>query len=71
MSSEEDFKSAVKDALAQSGALAKMQAQVRAQIVTALDDSQHSRMPAQQAPETYLINELVPPPRCCPAHAQT
>jgi FOP N terminal dimerisation domain len=58
MSSVEDFKAAVKDSLAHSGALAKMQAQVRAQIVTALDDT-HVQAPVRQSSETYLVNELV------------
>jgi lisH domain-containing protein FOPNL len=43
----------------QSGALPKMQAQVRAQIVNALDDSSSNRPPVQPSSETYLINELI------------
>jgi lisH domain-containing protein FOPNL len=58
MSSVEDFKAAVKDSLTHSGTLAKMQAQVRAQIVTALDDT-NVQPPVRQSSETYLVNELV------------
>ena len=59
MSSVEDFKSVVKEQLAHSGALGKMQATVRAQIVASLDESSSGRPPVQPWSETYLLNELI------------
>lgn len=59
MSSVEDFKAVVKEQLAHSGALGKMQATVRAQIVSSLEESSSGRPPVQPSSETYLLNSLI------------
>lgn len=60
MATADDFKLAVKEQLAQSGALATMRAQIRAQIVNALDEgAANGKPPVPPTSETYLLNELV------------
>jgi hypothetical protein len=67
MGSVDDFKTAVKGQLAASGALSRMQASIRAQIVNALDDSHRKAGSPKQCPETYMVNELI---RCGTAQMQ-
>jgi lisH domain-containing protein FOPNL len=59
MSSVEDFKSAVRDSLQQNGDLPKIQAQIRAQIISSMEASCSGRPPVQTTSDTYLINELI------------
>jgi lisH domain-containing protein FOPNL len=59
MTSVEDFKSAVKESLEQSGALPKIQAQIRAQIISSMETSCSGRPPVQAYSDTHMINELI------------
>ena len=60
MATAEDFKMAVKDQLEQSGVLATLQAQIRAQIVNALEEGTADCKPkVPQTSDAYLLNELI------------